>query len=289
MKKKMADLSRRLIVSSIMIFIVGALVIFSHHPIARFAMIALASILTVVAIWEYAQMFKTKGIELSYRTMVIFALAIVLSYSIGLTLHFSLGWPLFCLFAAVVILFINHFNDISNALLRISAEFFGIIYISVPLSLLLGILFFCDQTDLVPCDGRWWILYLIAVTKITDVAAYFIGCIFGKRKLAPKLSPKKTVEGAIAGLFAAVGMSVLIAYLGQLYSNGGFELHIFEAFYLGTAIGILAEIGDLAESLFKRDALVKDSNVLPGLGGILDMLDSLLFTTPIVYFFLMLF
>jgi phosphatidate cytidylyltransferase len=83
-----------------------------------------------------------------------------------------------------------------------------------------------------------------------------------------------------------VGVSVFIAYLAQMFSVTSFHLAMPNAIWMGMIIGILAQIGDLAESLLKRDAFVKDSNSLPGLGGVLDMLDSLLFTSPVVYFFI---
>jgi phosphatidate cytidylyltransferase len=124
------------------------------------------------------------------------------------------------------------------------------------------------------------------VTKITDVGAYFVGRLWGKTKLSPTLSPKKTVEGAAAGFISAVIASILIHFAGRQFFNSHFGLSFVESIWLGMLIGVFGQIGDLAESLLKRDAVVKDSNTLPGLGGVLDMVDSLLFTAPIVYFFI---
>jgi len=164
-------------------------------------------------------------------------------------------------------------------------EFFGVCYVAVPLSFMLGILFPVPHHGAMQ-EGRWWLVYLILVTKVTDVGAYFVGRLWGKRKMTPVLSPLKTVEGAAAGFLCAILLSLGMAYIGNRFSQGSFDLKISESVWLGMLLGIFSQIGDLAESLLKRDALVKDSNTLPGLGGVLDMVDSLLLTAPIVYFFI---
>ncbi len=193
--------------------------------------------------------------------------------------------PVLVLACAGIVFFLAHFKQTTNALPNIAVQFFGVCYVAVPLSLLLGVLYPFAHNG-APQEGKWWLAYLIVVTKITDVGAYFVGRLWGKLKLSPLLSPKKTVEGAVAGLICAVLLSVAMHYFGSKYSNGTFHLSLTESIWLGFLIGIFGQIGDLAESLLKRDAVVKDSNTLPGLGGVLDMVDSLLLTTPVVYFFL---
>jgi phosphatidate cytidylyltransferase len=131
--------------------------------------------------------------------------------------------------------------------------------------------------------GRGWIAYLLVVTKITDIGAYFAGSLWGRRKLAPQISPGKTVEGAIFGLASAVSAS----YVFHLFSQGrSFQLTTLEWVSFGLILGAIGQFGDLSESLLKRDANKKDSNTLPGLGGVLDAVDSLLFNTPILYLYL---
>ena len=123
----------------------------------------------------------------------------------------------------------------------------------------------------------YWFIWLIATVKGGDIAAYFVGKTTGKHLLAPSISPKKTVEGGLATILGAALISMLLS---------SSELPLKAFFTLGSSIGALAILGDLSESLIKRDANVKDSSTIPGLGGILDILDSLLFTTPCLYFYL---
>jgi phosphatidate cytidylyltransferase len=127
---------------------------------------------------------------------------------------------------------------------------------------------------------RSWILVLFAIVWVGDTCAYYGGRALGRHLLAPKVSPKKTVEGAIAGL---VG-SVLAGSIGGVWLLGKPWLSMLGICVVTAAVG---QIGDLAESVLKRSAGVKDSSsILPGHGGILDRLDSLLFATPIFYWLL---
>ena len=134
----------------------------------------------------------------------------------------------------------------------------------------------------IPDNGPWWLGFALAVNWVGDIAAYYVGRAIGRRKLAPRISPGKSQEGAIASLVGAVLFGVALQYVGLLNVS------------LGKVIGIsivanfAGQIGDLAESALKRGAGVKDSGtLLPGHGGFLDRLDSSMFTMPVVYFYLM--
>jgi phosphatidate cytidylyltransferase len=130
--------------------------------------------------------------------------------------------------------------------------------------------------------GAWLVLYVFAVTWMTDTGAYFIGMRFGKTKLAPNLSPKKTVEGAIGGVIAATSMSLLWGmWVG---------LPWYHCLILGPILSVLGQVGDLSESAIKRDLGLKDfGGILPGHGGVLDRFDSILFTAPVAYYYLVFF
>jgi phosphatidate cytidylyltransferase len=283
--KRMADLNRRLIVSSILGVIVTFLIAFSTSPFVSLLLMLFVAALAGVGIWEYAQLAINKGIQPASRWMVVFAVAEVAALYASLLFVDFPQLPVLVLAVALVIFFLQHFRDSTHGLFSIAVEFFGVAYVAAPLSLMLGVLYPIAHNG-IPQEGRWWLVYLILVTKITDVGAYFVGRLWGKNKLSPTLSPKKTIEGAVAGFISAVVASMAICYFGGKFFGEHFSLTFIESIWLGMLIGILGQIGDLAESLLKRDAVVKDSNRLPGLGGVLDMVDSLLFTTPVVYFFI---
>jgi len=129
--------------------------------------------------------------------------------------------------------------------------------------------------------GAWWILCTLLMVWLCDTAAYFIGIRWGRHKMSPYLSPKKSWEGAVAGSVTSVGVAVgLVPLLGLPLSYGW-------AAVLGALVGVVGQVGDLAESLLKRQVGVKDSGrLIPGHGGMLDRVDSLLFVVPAVYYFL---
>ena len=129
--------------------------------------------------------------------------------------------------------------------------------------------------------GALWLVIVIGSTWLCDTTAYFVGSSFGRRKLMPRISPNKTWEGTVGGVAAAcVGGSLAAPLLG---------VALPAALGLGMTIGIAAVLGDLAESLIKRGAHVKDaSSLIPGHGGLLDRLDSMLFTGVAAYYYLIL-
>lgn len=130
-----------------------------------------------------------------------------------------------------------------------------------------------------PWAATWLVLLPLALTWICDTCAMAAGSAIGGPKLAPVLSPKKTWAGAVGGLAGAVAASLALGRL--VLPRVGLELDIGDLVILGVVVGILAQVGDVAESLFKREAGVKDSSALiPGHGGVLDRLDSLYFVVP---------
>ena len=156
---------------------------------------------------------------------------------------------------------------------RIGAGVLGIIYIAFPISHLILI------RDLE--QGRFWVLFLVCIIAANDTFAYYAGKGLGKHKLSPVVSPKKTVEGALGGLIGGVAVALIFHHF--------FLTHILlkEISVLAVFIGILGQLSDLFESLIKRSAGVKDSgSILPGHGGMLDRIDSLIFPIPFLYYYL---
>lgn len=128
------------------------------------------------------------------------------------------------------------------------------------------------------CPGKGFVLLFFFTVLVTDTGCYYFGNKFGKHKLAPVISPNKTIEGACGGTICAIATSLFIGYMIQL--------PFYHAIIVGILTSIFAQIGDLCESLIKRDAGVKDSgNILPGHGGFLDRVDSYVFSLPVLYYY----
>ncbi len=128
-------------------------------------------------------------------------------------------------------------------------------------------------------QGLYFLVFIFFVILFTDIAAYYFGVNFGKHKLCPVISPKKTIEGAVAGGVCAVIAGLII---GKLIG-----ISLYHSFVLALIVTVMAQLGDLSESLIKRDAGVKDSgDSLPGHGGFLDRADSYLFSVPVAYFYI---
>jgi phosphatidate cytidylyltransferase len=150
--------------------------------------------------------------------------------------------------------------------------FFGVLYIGLTLSTL-------SMTRLLP-QGEWLIFFLLLVTWASDTGAYYIGTLYGRHRLAPRISPKKTVEGLVGGLIGAI----IIGYVARWWFLP--ELSGLDCLVLAILLTIAGLWGDLTESVMKRSVGMKDSGgILPGHGGMLDRLDSLLFAAPAFYYY----
>ncbi len=129
-----------------------------------------------------------------------------------------------------------------------------------------------------------WILGIIAIVKMCDTGAFFTGCNIGKHKLIPWISPGKTWEGLAGGVITASLTAMLLAYLNNTYLPNEPTVSLGYAAICGVILGLVGQCGDLVMSVFKRDCGLKDSSaVLPGLGGVLDVLDSLILASPVAY------
>lgn len=165
-----------------------------------------------------------------------------------------------------------------EGLLAISTTLFGLMYVPWLLNFIQKINFFPG------IEGRWYLVYFLVVTKFGDTGAYVVGTWFGRHKMVPLISPGKTWEGFAGAVGFSVGASLLLAHLAGTRLAG---MHTGHAVVLGLILAVGAVVGDLIESLFKREAGVKDSGRLfPGIGGILDLLDSILFNAPLMYLYL---
>jgi phosphatidate cytidylyltransferase len=220
---------------------------------------------SLAALYEFYQLAEKKGIFINKVLGLIFGALLPFSF------YFQ-GESVIIL-VTILCLFIFNFHRRlkSNSLVSTAVTVFGIFYIAWLFS------FFTKVKHLE--DGTYWVAYILLVTKLGDTAAYFVGKSLGKRPLISHISPHKTVEGAIANFLICVIVSLLASFFIP-------KAGLVHCLVLGAALGILSQLGDLAESLIKRDVDVKDSGRVPGLGGFLDMIDSLLFTVPFTYYYL---
>ncbi len=163
-------------------------------------------------------------------------------------------------------------------ILAISTTLFGLMYVPWLLNFIQKINFFPHV------QGNYYLLYFILITKFSDTGAYLVGSLIGRHKMIPRISPGKTWEGFVGAIVVSACASLAFAYCFKEKMLG---MNYFHASVLGIILGLCAVVGDLIESLFKREAGVKDSgSYFPGIGGILDVLDSLLFNAPIMYLYL---
>lgn len=230
-------------------------------------------IFLLVAIWELFQLMKKLGAPgLVINAGLIASAPLVWNFSESLGIKFILLAPFF-----ILALSLRSSSNLRNALHSASLNLLAFLYLGIPFSLAVLLRGEPGLTANWPDD-----LVVIFVTVwISDSAAFFVGRTLGKHHVTPNLSPGKSLEGFLAGMFVpALGM----AWLGPSVLPGQSSVLFF--FLLGLTLGLTAIIGDLFESMIKRAANVKDaSNLVPGHGGVLDRMDSLLFAIPWYYMF----
>ncbi|MBQ5738105.1 MAG: phosphatidate cytidylyltransferase [Alistipes sp.] len=159
---------------------------------------------------------------------------------------------------------------------NIATTILGIVYVTLPLSLMMYIPLFLGGNTWQP----WYFLFYLFIVWANDVFAYLVGITMGKHRLCERISPKKSWEGFFGGIIGAIGVGALGAY----FLDGRYEIWIG----LAAIIAITGVLGDLVESMFKREAGIKDSgNIMPGHGGVLDRFDALLISAPFAFIFLL--
>ncbi len=280
------DLFQRLVVHSIVLTFLVILLYSSLVPITSLALGFICSLCGAIGTYEFTSMAKLRfhypfRLLSSLGSFVFIATSfLVIRWGHVLPAYMpSLSWIF--LFAWVSASIWYSYRKECGPLLASGITLFSILYVAVPMRLFFHILYGFVHTE-VPFLGVWWASFLIATTKGADIFAYFFGKAFGSRKITPRISPNKTVVGFFAGCLG----SILISLLFFLNIPAHFAPNISSPnilIALGLILGVSSFLGDIMESLFKRDAEIKDSNTLRGVGGMLDCLDSLLLSTPIVY------
>lgn len=233
---------------------------------------AIVIFLIVLGLYEFFSLVERKGIQIyKYFGVVI---GTVIPLSIYFKFELTKGWELLFVVLVLVMIFLLQFTrrDSRGAVEGISTLLFGILYVSWLFSFIIKIRYLPNGLGLVAA--------LLLITKSGDIGAYLIGTRWGRHVLIARISPNKSIEGAIGGFI----FSMLAALASKLFIPG---LSYPQLVVVGMFLGALGQLGDFSESLIKRDCQAKDSGaIFPGIGGILDIIDSLLFTTPALYFYM---
>ena len=258
--------------------------------IADYVFVLLMLVLSCVGMLEFYGLVEKRELICFKYTGLLGGLLLMVGTFLNLTGHIGTqGSPARVndfetsfLILFVLGLCLRQFVSRSNTagILAISTTLFGLMYVPWLLNFIQKINFFPGIAD----NGKYYVLYFILVTKFSDTGAYVVGSLIGKHKMIPRISPAKTWEGFGGAIVVSTGASLVFTHFLGDKMPGMTPLH---AIVLGVVLSSSAVIGDLIESLFKREAGVKDSgSFFPGIGGILDLLDSLLFNAPIMYLYL---
>lgn len=239
------------------------------------AFIAVLLVFTFLALYEFFCMVEKKGIATyKYFGSIV---GIIIPLSIFYKFELTKGWELLFIVLALITLFVLQISkkDTTQAVFSISTTLFGVMYISWLFSFLIKI-------RLLP-HGAALVGAVILITKASDIGAFLIGSRFGKHALLPRISPKKSVEGVMG----AIMFGILAAFASSIFLPASYIFSPARLLFIGFSLSILSQLGDLSESLIKRDCLAKDSSkLIPGIGGMMDLIDSLLFTGPVFYFYI---
>jgi phosphatidate cytidylyltransferase len=233
--------------------------------------------IALLSFYEFSQFVKNKGIKVN----------IWLGYAAIILLVSNRYAPFFdnfnfLILFVVVISLIELFRNNGSAIYNLGGTLLGVLYLGLFASSLVGIREFYPAVDGLYYRGGYIIISVFISIWMCDSAAYYGGTALGKHKLFPRVSPKKSWEGAIFGFVFSIIAMVIARFLILDFLSWS------SIIILGVIIGIIGQLGDLIESLFKRDAVVKDSsNIIPGHGGIFDRFDSLLYTAPVIFLYLM--
>ncbi len=274
-------------VSTIALWAVALFIAFSGYEILFWFLI---SAFGLIALWEFYGMLDHDRLP-NFKITAMICGAIMLAGSFYYFAHMGPAGSYDFEIAMLVFFLLTMFARQMFARLRddeplktMAYTLFGLMYVLWLFNFTTKIVYLTPRSTAGIVTGQFYCLYLIAVTKFSDMGAYLTGSVIGRHQMSPHISAKKTWEG----FFGALGFALLCSLLLFTLMPGHLSMLSWtHATILGLLLGFAAVIGDLAESLIKRSTGVKDSgNLLPGIGGALDLIDSLLFTAPVLFFYL---
>jgi phosphatidate cytidylyltransferase len=233
--------------------------------------------IALISFYEFSLMAKNKGMKPNLSMGMLGIIFLVSNQYF----HFSIDNYHFLILFTVVICLIELFRNNGSAIYNLGGTLLGVIYMGLFAGSLVGLReFFPAELDQYE-NGGFLIISVLASIWICDSAAYYGGTALGKHKLFLRVSPNKSWEGALFGFVFAMLTMIVAKFIVLDFLNWNTILA------LGVIVGVIGQLGDLVESLLKRDAQVKDSsNIIPGHGGIFDRFDSLLLTAPVIFLYL---
>ena len=274
-------------ISTIALWTIALAIAFSRFEVLFWLLI---SAFGLIALWEYYRMLDRAGIP-NFKITAMICGGLMLAGSFYYFAHmgparsydFEIATLLFFLLTMFARQMFARLRD-EEPLQTMAYTLFGLLYVLWLFNFVTKLVYLTPRSSAGIVTGQFYCLYLIAVTKFSDMGAYLTGSAIGRHLMSPHISAKKTWEG----FFGALGFALLCSLgLFKLMPGHLSVLTWTHAIVLGLLLGFAAVIGDLAESIVKRSTGVKDSGgLLPGIGGALDLIDSLLFTAPLLFFYL---
>ena len=274
-------------ITTIALWSVALVIAFSGYELAFYALIC---VFGLIALWEFYGMLDHRSLpNFKVTGMICGTVMLVGSFyyfaKIGPAQSYDFETAVLLFFLLTVFarqMFARLRHD--EPLQTMAYTLFGLLYVLWLFNFITKIVYVMPRSSSGAVTGQFYVLYLIAVTKFSDMGAYLTGSVIGRHLMVPHISAKKTWEGFFGALVFALLCSLALFKLMPGHLS---VLTWTHATILGLLLGFAAIIGDLAESIIKRSTGVKDSgNLLPGIGGALDLLDSLLFTAPLLFFYL---
>lgn len=264
-----------------------AVAVFSSEAVAW-----LAAIATALTQWELYTMFERMGYQSYKKTGVTCGLFIVLGAYYFPALES--GVEIFALAFVVLCLVIQARSMVAGRLSSFMPTIFGVVYVPFMLQFFVSLLQLVEKSGYPDNTGIFLCVWIVAAAKFTDVGGLLLGKRYGKNKLAPHISPGKTWEGVIGGVFVSALISVILVVVNSAFDNADmFHVDLPKDFswwmagLLAMPIAMVSVASDLIESSFKRSANVKDSgSIIPGIGGVFDLTDSVILCAPVGYLLL---
>jgi len=261
-------------ISALIIFIIGLSLIFSGGWIYTVGV----TVILACAAWEFIDLFIKGGYHPNPYLLVLGTVGIMFSAYLDKPVFTSFVYAC-TIFSILLFTILNYERYEKTAAFDFTIEMAAVLFITFLGSYLIKIRFLPN--------GSFWIMISIIPASIGDIGAYFAGSLFGKHKLAPKLSPNKTIEGYIGGVFSGILAGYTLGLIARIYVP---VITVTASILIGSITGILSPLGDLSKSIFKRQFNRKNTgSIIPGHGGILDRIDTWLWAGPIAYYLIIFF